>query len=86
MDSPELARPRSDVHLRNFTRPAKAGRRSRCGDSSSPFGGSLGEYDRLIVVEVGEQQLLIDIGGPDAKSFKAFLTLAEELVGTISFG
>jgi hypothetical protein len=38
------------------------------------------------VVEVGEQQLLIDIGGPDAKSFKAFLTLAEELVGTISFG
>jgi hypothetical protein len=33
------------------------------------FGGSLGEYDRLIVVEVGGQQLLIDIGGPDAKSF-----------------
>jgi hypothetical protein len=38
------------------------------------------------VVEVGGQQLLIDISGPDAKSFKAFLTLAEELVGTISFG
>ncbi len=55
-------------------------------DGDTVFGGSLGEYDRLVVVEVGGQQLLIDIGGPDAKSFKAFLPLAEEVVGSIAFG
>ena len=50
------------------------------------FAGGLGEVDRQIVVEVGGQQLLIDIGAADRKSFDAFVPLAEEVLGTVQIG
>lgn len=49
-------------------------------------GGALDEVDRQTVVEIGGQQVLIDIGGADQESFDAFLPLAEEVLGTIQIG
>lgn len=50
------------------------------------FGGALDERDRMIVVDVGGQQLLIDIGALDVESFDAFLPLAEEVLATVVIG
>jgi hypothetical protein len=50
------------------------------------FGGALDEVDREIVIVVGGQQLLIDIGAGDRKSFDAFLPLAEEVLATVQIG
>jgi hypothetical protein len=50
------------------------------------FGGAFKEHDRQIAVEIGGQQLLVDIGAINARSFEAFLPLAEEILATIRFG
>ena len=50
------------------------------------FGGANKEHDRQIVVEVGEETLVADIGAINAKSFEAFLPLAEEVLATVQFG
>ena len=55
-------------------------------DHDLVFGGALDEVDRQIAVEVGGQELLIDIGAADQESWDAFLPLAEELLGTIQIG
>lgn len=50
------------------------------------FGGALDEVDRQIVVQIGGQQLLIDIGAADQESWDAFLPLAEEVLATLTIG
>lgn len=50
------------------------------------FGGALEEVDRQIVLEVGGQQVLIDIGATDRRSWDAFLPLAEEVLDTLTIG
>jgi hypothetical protein len=50
------------------------------------FASGLGEYDRAIVVEVAGQQLLISVDGPHAKSFEAFLPIAEQVLDSVAFG
>jgi len=55
-------------------------------DRDLVFAGALDEVDRQIVVEIGGQQLLIDIGAADQESFDAFLPLAEEVLATLTIG
>jgi hypothetical protein len=55
-------------------------------DHDLVFGGALAEVDRQIVVVVGGQQLLIDIGAGNRKAWNAFLPLAEEVLSTVHFG
>jgi hypothetical protein len=50
------------------------------------FASGLGEHDRAIVVEVGGQQLLISVDGPNAKSLEAFLPIAEDVLDSVAFG
>lgn len=50
------------------------------------FAGALKEHDRMIVVEVGGQQLMADIGAINGKAFDTFLPLAEEVLATVRFG
>jgi hypothetical protein len=50
------------------------------------FAGAIDERDRMIVVEVGGEQLLIDIGAFDRESFDAFVPLAEEVLATLAIG
>lgn len=50
------------------------------------FAGADQEVDRIIVVEVAGQQMVVDIGATDQKSFDAFLPLAEEVLATVQFG
>jgi hypothetical protein len=47
------------------------------------FAGANNEHDRQIVVEVGGQQLIADVGANNGKAFDAFLPLAEEVLADV---
>jgi hypothetical protein len=50
------------------------------------FGGALEEYDRMIVVEIGGQQLLADMGSLKQNALDRFIPVAEEVLATVRFG